>query len=58
MGFDLFGVDAEFQTKWIAVAPRCIATKGHHFKNKGVVAIDLNNRVTAAWQRADDRRKQ
>jgi hypothetical protein len=50
MGFDLFGVDAEFQTEWVAVAPRWVATKSHDFKDEGVVAIDLDDRVTAAWQ--------
>ena len=58
MGFDLFGVNAEFQTEWVAVAPRWVATKGHHFEDECVVAIDLNDRVTAAWQRSDDRLKQ
>lgn len=48
MGFDLLSVDAEFQTEWVAVAPGWIATKGHHFKDKGVVAIDFDDRVTAA----------
>ncbi|MFN9416062.1 MAG: hypothetical protein ACK578_00995 [Pirellula sp.] len=57
MGFDLFGVNAEFQTEWVAVAPRWVATKGHHFKDEGVVAIDLHDGVTAAWQRSDNRGK-
>ncbi len=58
MGFDLFGMDSKFQTEWVAVAPRWVATKGHHFKYEGVVAMDLDDRVTAAWQCSDDRLEQ
>jgi hypothetical protein len=50
MRFDLLGMDAEFQTEGIAVAPRRIATKGHDFKNEGMVAINFDNRISTLWQ--------
>ena len=55
MGFDLFGVNSKFQSEGVAIAPRWIATKGHDFKDEGVLTINLHNRVTATWQRSDDR---
>ena len=48
MGFNLLGVDAEFQNGMGRCGAKVDRPKGHHFKNEGVVAIDLNNRVTSS----------